>query len=70
VWPSKPQVESDVYERLFQRCQNERMVQHRAYTWGNRDAARRMELESCRELQRLNEAMAAAGGRTVTVGGW
>jgi hypothetical protein len=33
------QVESDVYERVYQRCQNERMAQHRTYTWGNRCAA-------------------------------
>jgi hypothetical protein len=51
------QVESDVYERTYQRCQNERMAQHRAFTWGNRDAARKMELASCQELTKLHEAL-------------
>uniref|UniRef100_A0A383VZ20 J domain-containing protein n=1 Tax=Tetradesmus obliquus TaxID=3088 RepID=A0A383VZ20_TETOB len=51
------QVESDVYERVYQRCQNERMAQHRTYTWGNREAARKMELPSCKELGRMNQAM-------------
>jgi hypothetical protein len=46
-----------VYERVYQRCQNERMAQHRAFTWGNREAARRMELASCQELSRLHERM-------------
>jgi hypothetical protein len=32
------QVESDMYERVYQKCQNERMAQHRTYTWGNRCA--------------------------------
>eukprot|EP00879_Flechtneria_rotunda_P004446 GHRR01004697.1.p1 GENE.GHRR01004697.1~~GHRR01004697.1.p1 ORF type:complete len:565 (+),score=206.90 GHRR01004697.1:238-1695(+) len=53
------QVESDVYERVYQRCQNERMAQHRAFTWGNRDTARRMELTSCSELAQMNEKMGA-----------
>lgn len=62
------QVETDVYEHTYQRCQNERMAQHRAYTWGNREAARRMELASCQELGKLNERM---GGyrQQQTVGG-
>lgn len=51
------QVETDAYERVYQRCQNERMAQHRAFTWGNREAARKMELASCSELGRLHERM-------------
>ncbi|KAF6262338.1 DnaJ-like protein [Scenedesmus sp. NREL 46B-D3] len=57
------QVESDMYERVYQRCQNERMAQHRTYTWGNRDAARRMELASCKELGRMNSAMTGSTTR-------
>lgn len=52
-----PQVETDVYERVYQRCQNERMAQHRAFTWGNRESAKKMELASCQELARLHERM-------------
>jgi hypothetical protein len=33
------------------------MAQHRAYTWGNREAARKMELASCHELGQLNERL-------------
>eukprot|EP00878_Enallax_costatus_P001978 GHUV01002142.1.p1 GENE.GHUV01002142.1~~GHUV01002142.1.p1 ORF type:complete len:469 (+),score=172.40 GHUV01002142.1:158-1564(+) len=65
------QIETDMYERVFQRCQNERMAQHRAYTWGNRETARKMELANCRELTRMNEAMNGfrAYGHPATVGG-
>jgi hypothetical protein len=40
------QVESDVYERVYQKCQNERMAQHRTYTWGNRCGLQGFLLES------------------------
>lgn len=59
-----------MYERVYQRCQSERMVQHRAYTWGNREAARKMELASCKELGRMNEAINShVGARTASAGG-
>lgn len=64
-FPFNLQVESDVYERVYQRCQSERMAQHRAFTWGNREAARRMELTSCQELSRLHERMGSHRQGTV-----
>jgi hypothetical protein len=56
-----------VYEAVYQRCQAERMAQHRAYTWGNRDAARKMELAACGELGRLNERMGSYSKQQQTV---
>lgn len=59
-----------MYERMFQRCQSERMAQHRAFTWGNRETARKMELLSCKELSRINEAMNGFRQHATTVGGY
>eukprot|EP00775_Hariotina_reticulata_P013190 gene13190-13321_t len=63
------QVESDMYERMYQRCQNERMAQHRAFTWGNREHAQKMQLASCNELGRMNEKMNQHQRQHATVGG-
>ncbi|GLC37065.1 hypothetical protein PLESTB_001395500 [Pleodorina starrii] len=51
------QVESAYYERLEARCQQERLMRHRAWTWGNREQARLMKLEACDEIERVNEKL-------------
>jgi hypothetical protein len=44
------------------RCQQERMTQHRLYTWGSRDRARAMEMPGCEELSALNERLGIGRG--------
>ncbi|KAG2437013.1 hypothetical protein HYH02_011444 [Chlamydomonas schloesseri] len=51
------QVESAYYERLEARCQQERLMRHRAWSWGNREQARAMKLEACEEIERVNEKL-------------
>ncbi|KXZ45407.1 hypothetical protein GPECTOR_55g313 [Gonium pectorale] len=51
------QVESAYYERLEARCQQERLMRHRAWSWGNREQARAMKLEACDEIDRVNEKL-------------
>ncbi|GFR42871.1 hypothetical protein Agub_g3862 [Astrephomene gubernaculifera] len=51
------QVESAYYERLEAKCQQERLMRHRAWSWGNREQARAMKLESCDEMERVNEKL-------------
>lgn len=41
------------------RCQQERMTQHRMYTWGNREKAKAMPMPGCDELGALNERLRA-----------
>ena len=47
----------DYYERVHVQCQNERMAQHRMYTWGNRQKARDMEMPACAEMAELNQKL-------------
>ena len=59
------QIESEHYERAHLQCQQERMRQHRLYTWGSRQKAEAMATPGCDELAALNERLggaAAAGG--------
>ncbi|KAG2483613.1 hypothetical protein HYH03_017555 [Edaphochlamys debaryana] len=51
------QVEGAYYERLEARCQQERLMRHRAWSWGNREQARAMKLEACEEIDRVNEKL-------------
>ncbi|EFJ42886.1 hypothetical protein VOLCADRAFT_107086 [Volvox carteri f. nagariensis] len=51
------QVENAYYERLEARCQQERLMRHRAWTWGNREQARLMKLEACEEIEKVNEKL-------------
>ena len=52
------QVESDYYERLGQRCNQERMQKQRLmYSWSQREEARRMRLPACEEYEALNQRL-------------
>ncbi|GAX85030.1 hypothetical protein CEUSTIGMA_g12450.t1 [Chlamydomonas eustigma] len=52
------QVESDYYERLGQRCVQERQHQQRLmYSWSQREHARSMKLPSCDEYNDLNRKL-------------
>jgi hypothetical protein len=44
------------------RCQQERMTQHRLYTWGSREKAKAMEMPGCDELGALNERLGIGRG--------
>lgn len=57
-----PQVESEHYERTHLRCQQERMTQHRMYTWGNRERAKAMAMPGCEELGSLNDRLGLGRG--------
>lgn len=61
------QVESDHYERVQMRCQQERVAQHRMHVWGSRESARDMPMPGCSELGALNERLGLARQR---VGAW
>jgi hypothetical protein len=50
-------VESEYYEQAQMRCQQERMTQHRLYTWGSREKAKAMAMPGCDELGALNERL-------------
>ncbi|GIL51849.1 hypothetical protein Vafri_7770 [Volvox africanus] len=51
------QVEHAFYERLEARCQQERLMRHRAWTWGNREQARTMKLDACDAIEKINEKL-------------
>ncbi|KIY98031.1 putative J domain-containing protein [Monoraphidium neglectum] len=56
------QVESEYYEGTHLRCQQERMTQHRMYTWGNRAKAKAMPMPGCDELLSLNDRLGIGRG--------
>ena len=60
--PSPPplplQVESDYYERLGQRCNQERLQKQRlSYSWSHREEARKMRLPACEEYELINKKL-------------
>ncbi|KAI8466699.1 MAG: DnaJ-like protein [Monoraphidium minutum] len=59
------QVESEYYEHMHTRCQQERMAQHRMYTWGSREKAKAMAMPGCDELGSLNERLGVGRGQRV-----
>ena len=53
------QIERDYYDRISQRCHQERLTKQRLmYSWSTREEARRMRLPSCEEIERMNEKLA------------
>eukprot|EP00798_Chlamydomonas_sp_ICE-L_P010785 gene10785-16930_t len=48
------EVESEYYDKLSTRCQQEKTAKHRLWTWGSRTEARDMKLPSCDEMDSIN----------------
>ena len=55
---SIPQVETDYYERLGQRCNQEQIQKQRlSYSWSHREEARKMRLPACEEYDLINKKL-------------
>ncbi|MEW5308291.1 MAG: hypothetical protein WDW38_000261 [Sanguina aurantia] len=56
------QIESEYYDRLRTRCQQEKIMRDRAWTWGNREAAKAMKLAACEEFQSISDKLGVRNG--------
>jgi len=60
------QIESDYYDRLAQRCNQERVTKQRLmYSWSHRDEARKMKLPSCEEYEQINVRLRSLNNQPV-----
>jgi len=55
------QIESEYYEKLSSKCQQEKLAKHRLWSWGNKDEARRMRMDACDEVDRINAKLGQRG---------